>query len=212
MENFRNPCKALPYFTRAIELRPDSALLWTYAGICQTRLGKLQEGLQALRRAEQLGAHDAVHLEAIGDAYYHLGRFSDGRQSYEAAQAAGSHSSVLESKLGVCEVRLGSAEAGLQRIQNAIKREPEFGELYDILVAAALFTGNRALAAETAVHRLGMGTPSADGFLLAAGIYAQLGEWQRAAQILKAGRECFPENAKLHSASAEVNEKLGPKQ
>lgn len=212
LEHFRNPRSALPYFTKAIELKPDSKMLWTYAGICLVRLGQLQEGLAALRRAEQLGACNAVHLEAMGDAHYHLEDFVDAQHSYEAARRAGSQSNVLESKLGVCEVRLGSAESGLRRIQEAIEREPQFGELYDILVAAALFAGNRKLAAQTAEHRLGVGMPSADRFLLTAGIHAELGEWQRAAQILNAGHERFPDNAKLRSLMAEVSQKLGTKQ
>lgn len=210
LEHFRNPAAALPYFARAIELKPDSSLLSTYAGICLLRLGKLQEGLETLERAGRLGARDAVYLEAMGDAHYHLEKFAEAQLNYEAAKAAGSQSGVLEGKLGVCEVRLGSALSGLRRIQEAIEREPEFGELYDILMAAALFAGNRPLAAETAERRLGIGTPSADSFLLTAGIWAQLGEWLRAARVLQVGCEQFPENAKLRSTMAEVNRKLNP--
>lgn len=209
LEHFHNPGAALQYFTRAIELKPDSNLLLTYAGICQVRLGQMHEGLELLKRAEQLGARDTVHLEAMGDVQYHLERFAEARRSYEAAMAAGSESSVLEGKLGVCEVRLGAAASGLRRIQNAIKREPELGELYDILMAAALFAENRPLAAETAERRLSVGTPSASSFLLTAGIWAQLGEWQRAARIVQSGCQRFPEDGKLRSALAEVNQKLG---
>jgi tetratricopeptide (TPR) repeat protein len=209
LEHFHNPRAALPYFRRALELKPDSNLLWTCAGICLVRTGAVQEGLAALRKAEGFGARDAVHREAMGDAQYQLENFVEAQRSYEAAKAAGSRSNVLESKLGVCEVRQGATETGLRRIQSAIGREPEFGELYDILMAAALFAGERKLAAETAERRLGVGTPQADSFLLAAGIRAQLGEWRRAGEIVRAGRERFPEDAKLRAALTEVNGKLG---
>ncbi len=209
LEHYRNPSAALKHFRRAIELKPNSSLLCTYAGICHVRLGEFQEGIEILKRAEQLGARDAVQLEALGDAHYHLERFDEAQRSYEAAGAAGSESCVLESKLGVCEVRLGLSELGLRRIQNAIRREPEVGELYDILTAAALFTGNRPLAAETAERRLPIGTPSADSFLLSAGIWAQIGEWQRAARVVQAGCRRFPKDIKLRSALAEVSQKLG---
>jgi tetratricopeptide (TPR) repeat protein len=207
LEHFHSPGSALPHFIRAIELKPDSPMLWTYAGICQIRLGKLQEGLATLQRAEQLGGSGAVHLEAMGDAQYHLENFQDAKRNYEAASAAGSQSSVLQSKLGVCEVRLGFAELGLRRIQDAVDREPEFGELYDILMAAALFAGNRTLAAETAEHRLSVGPPSPERFLLTAGVRAQLGEWKRVAEILRDGCARFPEDTKLRSAMAEVNQR-----
>jgi len=208
LEHFRNPGRALPCFARAIELRPGSNLLWTYAGICLVRLGKLKQGLEALEKAERLGAKDAVHLEAMGDAHYHGENFARARECYEGAKSAGSRSSVLESKLGVCEVREGSTESGLQRIKDAIQSEPNLGELYDILMAAALVAGDRALAAQTADHRLEVGSPSADSFLLTAGIWMQLGEWHRAAQVVRSGLERFPGHAKLHAVVAEIKCRL----
>jgi tetratricopeptide (TPR) repeat protein len=209
LEHFHNPRAALQYFMRAIELKPDSGVLFTYAGMCLVRLGEAAKGLEVLQKAERLGASDAVHLEAMGDAQYHLEGFGDARQSYEAAMTAGSESIILKGKLGVCEVRLGSAEAGLNRIQNAIDLEPQFAELYDILMAAALFAGKRPLAAETAERRLRVGTPSAETFLFTAGIWAQLGEWRRATQVVQSGVEQFPTDARLRSALAEANQKLG---
>jgi Tfp pilus assembly protein PilF len=209
LEHFRNPRAALDYMRKAIELKPDSKVLWTYSGICHVRLGELQEGIHALRKAKELGACDAVHLEALGDAQYALEKFAEAQQSYEAAKVAGSQSSVLESKLGVCEVRLGTTASGLGRIQQAITREPGFGELYDILVAAALFAGDRALAAQTAEHRLGVGIPSADQYLLTAGIFAQLGAWAHAAEVVRSGCEAFPQSAQLRAAMTELNQKMG---
>jgi len=209
LEHFHNPQAALKYFARAIELKPDSNLLHTYAGICLVRLGKSQAGLEMLETAKQLGARDAVHWEAMGDAQYHSARFVEAQRSYEAAKAAGSKSSVLEGKLGVCEVRIGSTDSGLRRIRDAIEREPEFGELYDMLMAAALFAGNRPLAAETAERRLAVGTPSANSFLLTAGIWVELGEWARASRVAQQGCQLFPENTRLRSALAEANQKLG---
>jgi tetratricopeptide (TPR) repeat protein len=112
----------------------------------------LQEGLKRLERAEQLGSRSAVLLEAFGDAFFHLENFSEARLRYQGAQNQGGQSALLESKLGVCEIRLGNQQ-GLSRIQKAVAREPQFAELYDILTAAALLTGNAALAAETAARR-----------------------------------------------------------
>jgi tetratricopeptide (TPR) repeat protein len=208
LEHFHNPRAALQYFMRAIELKPDSVVLLTYAGMCLVRLGEAEKGLEVLRSAQRLGARGAVHLEAMGDAQYHMEEFGDARQSYEAALTAGSESIILKGKLGVCEVRLGSAEAGLRRIQSAIEFEPQFGELYDLLMAAALFASNRLLAAQTAERRLQIGMPSVDSFLLTAGIWVQLGEWQRALGVLQSGFQRFPSDARLCSALAELNQKL----
>jgi tetratricopeptide (TPR) repeat protein len=208
LEHSRSPGRALPYFLRATELRPDSNLLWTYVGICLVRLGKLKEGLEALEKSERLGATDAVHLEAMGDAHYHMKNFPHARRNYERAKSAGCRSNLLESKLGVCEVRMGSPEGGLKRIKDAIQSEPNLGELYDILMAAALFAGDRALAAQTAECRLKVGSPSPDSILFTAAIWMQLGEWQQAAQVVRSGCERFPGDAKLHATLAEINHKL----
>jgi tetratricopeptide (TPR) repeat protein len=154
LETFRNPAAALPHFQRVIELTPTAHRAWTFAGICQVRVGKSQEGLKALQHAEKLGAKSAVHLEALGDAFFHLENFPQARDLYQVAQQQGGQSALLESKLGVCELRLGNRE-GLRRVQNAVAREPHFAELYDILTAAALLVGDAALAAEAAARRPG---------------------------------------------------------
>src|SRR5712675_2356604 len=75
LETFRNPAAALPYFQRVTDLTPTAHRAWTFAGICLVRLGRPQKGLNRLQRAEKLGANGAVHLEALGDAYFHLENF-----------------------------------------------------------------------------------------------------------------------------------------
>lgn len=152
LETFRSPAAALPYFERVIDLTPAAHRAWTFAGICLVRLGKLHEGLKRLERAEQLGSRSPVLFEAFGDAFFHLQDFREARLRYQAAQQQGGQSALLESKLGVCELRLGNRD-GLRRVQNAVAREPQFAELYDILAAAALLAGDTALAAEAATRR-----------------------------------------------------------
>ena len=93
-----------------------------------------------------------VHLEALGDAFFHLENFPQARKRYQSAQQQGGQSALLESKLGVCELRLGNPD-GLRQVQNAVAREPHFAELYDILTAAALLAGNPTLAADSAARR-----------------------------------------------------------
>jgi tetratricopeptide (TPR) repeat protein len=200
LEHFHNPAGALPCFERVIELNPKAQLAWIFAGICMVRLGKLEEGLAKLQRAEQLGSHSGVLSEAQGDAYYHLKNFREARRCFLEAQEYGACSSTIESKLGVCEVRLGLTDQGLRRIEHAIEREPGVGELYDILTATALWLGNLKLAAESAERRLSIVKPTPEGFLQAAGIYAQHLDWQRAEHILRRGLGQFPSARVLHQA------------
>ena len=92
-------------------------------------------------------------------------------------------------------------------MERAIGREPNFGELYDILIMAAVWLGNHKLAAETADRRLAAVEPTAENFLRAASIRAQLGEWQRVEEILRAGCERFPDAPKLRQAWTELQQR-----
>jgi len=207
LDNFRDPQAALHCFERVLQLTPRSHRAWAFAGVALVRLGRFKEGLKRLKRAEQLGGRNAVVFEAQGDACYHLEDFKAARLCYQRAQEHGATSAVVESKIGVCEVRLGQAEAGVDRMKRAIEREPHFAEIYDILVAAAVWLGNPKLAAEAAEQRLTAAEPTAEGFLRAASIRARLGEWPRVLELLRAGWHRFPEDHKLRVALSEIQQR-----
>lgn len=202
LEHFHDPETALRSFERVIELKPTSAIAWTFAGICQVRLGRFQDALAKLEHAEHLGARGAVFLEAQGDAFFQLRNFSAATRCYQNAVTNGSHSAVLESKLGVCEIHLGSRNEGLRRIEHAIEREPGFPELYDILMAAALLLGDLKLTAETAERRLTIGQPTQEDFLQTASLWAQQCAWQKVNEVIHAGSARFPHSEKLQMAMA----------
>ena len=208
LDTFRDPAAALSYFERVIELTPQAYRAWAFAGVSLVRLGRYAEGLKRLRRAENLGARNALVCEAQADACYHLGDFKEARRCYERAQHLGGSSALIESKVGVCEVRLGRKEPGLRRMRQAIQRDPQFAELYDLLIAAAIWAGNLPLAAETAERRLSAMGPTPEGYMKAASIRAQLKEWPAVREILQTGCEHFPSAAKLHQALGEVRERM----
>ncbi len=210
LDTFRDPAAALSCFERVIELNPKSHRAWAFAGIALVRLERYPEGLKRLKRAEQLGGQSVLVFETQGDAYYHAGDFHAARRCYQKARDCGGGSAIIESKLGVSEVRLSRTASGLRHMERAIEREPNFGELYDILVMAAVWMGNPKLAAETAERRLAAVEPTAEGYLRAASIRAQLGEWPRVAEILGEGRQRFPESPKLRQAWVELQQRTEP--
>jgi tetratricopeptide (TPR) repeat protein len=209
LDTFRDPAAALTCFERVIELTPKSHRAWAFAGIALVRLERFPEGLKRLKRAEQLGGRSIVVFETQGDAYYHAGDFHAARRCYQKAQEYGGAAAIIESKLGVSEARLGRTAAGLRHMQRAIEREPNFGELYDILIMAAVWLDNHKLAAETAERRLAVVEPTAENFLRAASIRAKLGEWSRVEEILRSGRERFPDAPKLRLAWTELQQRTG---
>ena len=208
LDTFRDPAAALSCFERVIQLRPRAHRGWAFAGIALVRLGKPAEGLARLRRATELGARNGVVIEAAADAHYQLGDFRAARRSYERAQRVGAVSALPESKIGVCDVRLGRKEQGLRRMRRALQREPEFIELYDLLIVAAVWAGDLQLAAETAEQRLKVAQPTPEGYMRPASIRARLKQWPAALEILQAGCERFPGAETLRQALGQVRQKI----
>jgi hypothetical protein len=67
-------------------------------------------------------------------------------------------------------------------MQQAIAAAPEYAELYDILAAAALLSGNLAVAVDSMEARLRLGNPTAFHIQLVSAIQAQFNQ-QQAAKI-----------------------------
>jgi len=206
LDTFHDPAAALPLFERALELSPGSSRAWAFLGVTLVRLGRFKEALKKLQRAEKLGARSVLVLETQGDAHYHLGEFNAARHCYQRAQQHGGSAAVIESKIGVAEIRMGRGPAALRRLERAVEREPNFAELYDLLIVAAVWVQNLKLAAETAERRLAAVEPTPEAFLRAASLRAQTQEWTRVAEILRTGCERFPEAPKLRQAWTELQQ------
>jgi glycosyltransferase involved in cell wall biosynthesis len=202
LEHHRNAAAALPYFEQAVRLNPRLIAGWIFCGVCLTRLGRAAEAITRLTRAEALGATTVVFHEAMGDAFLHTSNCEQARYHYQQAWMRGGASALLQCKLGAAEVRAGHTAAGLERMQRAVARDPEFSELYDVLAAGALLAGDVALAARTAEARLAIGKLSAGEFLLAAELQKLSGDGVRAMEILRCGMERFPDEAQLRAAWA----------
>lgn len=204
LEHYRRPAAALAYFESAVSLMPRYAAAWLFAGICLIRMGNHAEALRRIARAHALGLHTPVLYEATGDAYFHAGKYGRAREAYEQALAAGGISSLNCAKLGACEIHVGLKEQGTRRIQDAIEASPAFGELYDILVAAALLGGDLPLAAHTAEARLAVGTPEGIHYQLAVELQANLGKQPEAQAIAQRGLALFPDHPGLRQAQCSV--------
>jgi tetratricopeptide (TPR) repeat protein len=200
LEHYRRPAAALAYFERAASLMPRYAAAWLFAGICLVRVGRHAEALRRMAMAHGLGLRTPVLYEAIGDAHFHAGEYGKAREAYEQALAVGGISSLNRAKLGACETHVGLKEQGTRSIQDAIEASPEFGELYDILVAAALLAGDLPLAAQTAEARLAVGAPEGFHYQLAVELQVNLGKQPEAQAIAQRGLALFPDHPGLQQA------------
>ena len=211
LEHRRDPAAALACFEQALALNPLRTGAWIYAGICLTRLGRLPEALLRLRHAEQMGVRSALLSGALGDVFFQAGEAAQAARCYRQAGEFSAASPLVECKLGACQLRLGEAEAGLARIQAAVAREPEAGELYEIWAAAALQAGDATTAARVAARRLELGTPPASSFVVAAVLQARLGGWEAALALLLDGLRRYPGNPMLERESQTARQRISAK-
>jgi len=213
LEHHHDPAEALGWLDRSLALKPSNQAAWVYSGICLTRLGRLQEALDRLHRAAGLGAVTELLAEAAGDVYFKQNDPALAAQWYEkVGQASPSGpeavSALVDCKRGACQVRMGDTATGLARIEAAVAREPQAGELYEIWAAAALQAGDTATAARVAAERLSIGRPPAGSFVVAAVLAARLGQWEGALDLLTKGRNLYPEDRVLQREAQTAREKI----
>jgi len=207
LEHHHDAAAALACFEQAKALNPEREGAWIYAGICLTRLGRLPEALTRLRRAEEMGVRSGLLSAALGDVFFRAGDARQAARFYQQADTFSAASPLVECKLGVCQVRLGDPAAGLERIQAAVAREPEAGELYEIWAAAAFEAGDAATAARVAAQRLNLGQPTAASFVIAAAFTAHLGDWEKSLALLLDGLRRYPGNPLLERESQIARQK-----
>jgi Tfp pilus assembly protein PilF len=193
LEHHRDPAAAYRRFMQSLQWHPEHRVARIYAGICLTRLGRHAEAMQWLKSVADEGFRSALLAEALGDLCFCKGDLPEAvRWFAEAGDAP-----VIAAKRGACEVRLGDRVSGLKRIEEAVAREPEAGELAEIQAAAHFEAGQPEEAAAAAQRRLLIGEPSVSSFVVAAALEAHLGRWTKALETLQAGLQRHPGNAEL---------------
>ena len=192
--------EALAYFERANALKPRFGVARFFAGKCLFQLGEYRRALAELRQAEAAGHKTTGVAELMGDAQYNLAEYEKARESYELAWKRDSVNARVESKLGLAAVRSGRAEDGVRRIRHAIAQDSGNAELYDRLVTVEAWLNHVAEAADAAEEKLARAVPRPEDFVRAASIRGRLGQWERAAEILRRGIDRFPDSEVLSKA------------
>jgi tetratricopeptide (TPR) repeat protein len=203
LEHHRCPEQALPHFLQSTQLDPRSAEAWLFAGICHLRLSHFEPALQALTQSERLVPNSIVLQESLGDAHFHLQDYICAAHAYTRAHALGGTSALIEAKRGACEVQLGQIALGLEKVERALRREPDFVELYDVAAATALLAGNLQLATRIAVQRTRLAKSTAFHFTFAAALSQSTGDPSHARRLLLQGLAHFPANTALQQAILE---------
>jgi tetratricopeptide (TPR) repeat protein len=200
LEHYRRPETALQYFSQALRLDPKSAPTLLFSGICLLRLRRFDEALERLEHSRRMDGLSIVLQEAIGDVYLKLARYEEAEAAYSLALSLGSRSALIEAKLGATEVYLGRKQEGVQRVQEALRRDPGFPELYAVASATALLAGNIDLAAQITETRIHLGDATAFDYVLAGSLRKSAGDPDHGRALLREGLSRFPEDRELQEA------------
>merc|ERR1719247_1250098 len=115
----------------------------------------LDDALEALDRAEALGARDALFLNSRGNALGLLQLWPEALAAYEAASAVAAKDflSIPRSNAALVQVELGQLDAAEALAQRLIREDPNFVDALALLAAIRSLRGDPGGAAN-AVARL----------------------------------------------------------
>lgn len=203
-EYFKNVEEGLRCFARCLEIEPRVNEAWLFTGMIYIDLGKYQEALTALANDHREGSVTALREQLKGDALQSLGRYPEARLAYRRAiKLSGGDDALLESKLGYTEVKAGQKNTGLSKLRRAAQAVPGMFAIHDRLMKALIVAERLPEAAEVA-ERLADALDNPKFYLRAASIWAQLRQWDKAAEILTRGAQRFPGSQELGQALAEI--------
>jgi len=202
LEHHRRPEPALARFVEAAKLDPRNSEAWLFIGICLVRLKRFEDALGPLHRSQQLNPDNIVLQEALGDAHFHRAQYGLAAKAYRRATVLGGTSALITAKLGACDVHLGEKAQGIERVQSALQREPDFPELYDVASATALLARDIKLAAEIATQRTKLPRATPFHFALAAELCASTGAYDQTNSLIQQGLSTFPDDPELQNVQA----------
>jgi len=115
---------AVRYYKKYLKLKESDAEVWASLASCQLRLGKSQEAIASIRKALMLNPTKAAFYKQAAIIYDALGMDADIEKSAQKAIELGKRDSVTLALLGKSYVVKGEYQEGLNKLNEAIKQNP----------------------------------------------------------------------------------------
>jgi glycosyltransferase involved in cell wall biosynthesis len=209
---FDNIDGALECARKAVALSPEEYEGWHMIAGFESMRQHHAPAIEALKHLPDTGEWGITKGWSLGDLFFNLGRFKEARTMYAAAldRIAKSRktfpaefTSSIESRLGYTEVQLGMYKVGFRKLHQAVHHEPMVLENHNRLMRAYVLTKNDSAAADVAEATL-QHILSEKLFARAATLRFRLGEFDRAAKLLRAGLQLFPQSENLQSMQRQL--------
>jgi TolB-like protein/Tfp pilus assembly protein PilF len=133
-------------FNRAIELNPSYAYGHEIRGAFLIAMGRLEAGIAANRKAQDLDPLSFEATSLLGSSLYYARHYNEADDQLRKAAELNPRFYITGFFLGLNGVQQGKPLAAIEALQNALRVEPDVAVLTGALAAAYVANGNRAAA------------------------------------------------------------------
>jgi tetratricopeptide (TPR) repeat protein len=209
---FENPDGALRCAEEAVKLNAHEYEAWSMIGTIHQEKRRYELAIRALEHLPNSGDWGITKTRSLGDLLHQLERFKEARTMYLLAQERVEISGCgypdalkasVESRLGYVEVQLGMCSAGFRKLHHAVKISPGEMENHERLIKAYVLRQDNRSAADVAESTL-QHISNEKLFRRAVALRTRLNEFDRAATLVDAGLQVFPESSELQKMKMEI--------
>ena len=119
-----DPERAIPFYKKALEVRPDSAKAHLALGIANTRLGRHEEAFEQYRRAVELDPGSSEAHNNIGLCYDTRGRIDEAERHFLLALEIHPGNAQAHNNLGMVYAKSGRLEEAIGEFQKSLDLNP----------------------------------------------------------------------------------------
>ncbi len=173
----------------AIELNPGYASAYQWRALSLASTGRVEEGVNMARRAQELDPLSLIINAYLGFAYYESRNYDSAADQCKKTLELDPNFAVAHSYLALAYAQKGAYELALEEARKGVELSGGAANLKVMLAVVTAAAGKRTEAQQMAVQLAGS---AHEGYLNPgeiALIYAQLGEKDRAFQWLKTAYE-----------------------
>ena len=173
----------------AIELNPGYASAYQWRAVSLASTGRVEEGVNMARRAQELDPLSLIINAYLGFAYYESRNYDSAADQCKKTLELDPNFAVAHSYLALAYAQKGAYELALEEARKGVELSGGAANLKVMLAVVTAAAGKRTEAQQMAVQLAGA---AHEGYLNPAEIgviYAQLGEKDRAFQWLETAYE-----------------------
>ena len=178
---------ALPFFQKAVSLKPDYYLAYSWIGICKLMQGDYDKAIEIFKIAINIDAANAMAYKGLCCTYYSASRYPEAVTSCTMAVTLDGTSSSDYSNLGLAHMANNQdTKKALKYCSKAIELDSKSDSAYQCLGFAYFYLGRYREAERAFIKDIELDAMSGQSIFFLGMTYVRLGELESAmSQYLK---------------------------